>query len=255
VDWESLTRAGVGPTTRIDIEGYPQDLLGSALRQASVEHDLQYEACDGRLLVSTREWFDREERPRKRLLLACALVAAIMGLAPFVLLRRRPRTRGITLLSLAVLVSAAAFVLTRSTHASQFEATIAGWRWMAEATPTIARGRYFWFHVEPHDKQAAALTPGPPVRAWTKIVTPLHLSLQRSARPFVQFDASVPCRALLGLLAVGPILWAMFLMSWQARGILRQRDRKRSGLCLACGYDLRGSGERCPECGRAVCFG
>jgi hypothetical protein len=57
--------------------------------------------------------------------------------------------------------------------------------------------------------------------------------------------------------AVGVPLWLITLVSailpaiWLRRFVL-QGDRNRSGHCKNCGYDLRASDGRCPECGEMI---
>jgi hypothetical protein len=68
----------------------------------------------------------------------------------------------------------------------------------------------------------------------------------RSHAPYVggRFQVAAPCWVIFLLTAIAPGLW------------LRQRVRRRTtlglGFCDACGYDLRASPDRCPECGKAV---
>lgn len=73
-----------------------------------------------------------------------------------------------------------------------------------------------------------------------------YLSTGYDARPGgMTFDRSVWIPLWLPtVLLVIPV--AVACRRWRLR-----RHREATGLCLTCGYDLRGSGSRCPECGDA----
>ncbi len=50
----------------------------------------------------------------------------------------------------------------------------------------------------------------------------------------------------VNLIALGFLILSGYLLA-PTHG---RRKRKKLGLCIKCGYDLRGSEERCPECGQ-----
>ena len=52
---------------------------------------------------------------------------------------------------------------------------------------------------------------------------------------------AIPCWPFMLLLSIPPALWL--------RRFREHRRRQRLGLCLSCGYDLRATPDRCPECG------
>jgi hypothetical protein len=73
----------------------------------------------------------------------------------------------------------------------------------------------------------------------------------RAVKRFVGFEflhdgpgewyVGVPYWALLIALAITPAVWMLTRR--------RLRTAARMNLCRSCGYDLRASPERCPECG------
>lgn len=54
----------------------------------------------------------------------------------------------------------------------------------------------------------------------------------------------IPVGCLLALPAAWPAAWA-----WHQHRRRRALRRLAAGQCVACGYDLRATPERCPECG------
>ena len=61
------------------------------------------------------------------------------------------------------------------------------------------------------------------------------------------FTLTVPCWLAVVLTGALPVMWY-----WRFRRKRAERRRSVQGLCIACGYDLRATKDRCPECGTPI---
>jgi hypothetical protein len=144
---------------------------------------------------------------------------------------------------------------------------------VVSARGTVQAAR--WWSL--HDRQSLALwRAGPVTWHWERCAQRLMLPLE-AEQPVEDFDwpawtrwgfhwsdtsgyssepdglppndrtvvVSAPYWSLALLFAVVPGARAMTL----SLGWARRRRCRRQGRCVACGYDLRGSPQRCPECG------
>ena len=89
-----------------------------------------------------------------------------------------------------------------------------------------------------------------PPKSWPFYVYPRYRWLVGGYSIGYRPDGSASVR----MRAYGAPLWLLTLLLGIGPGIAlrrtwRLRYRRRHGLCLRCGYDLRASGGPCPECG------
>ena len=96
-----------------------------------------------------------------------------------------------------------------------------------------------------------------PTRPWFR-----KLRLQTGGLRFVDpTSAATTWQASAFYGAIEIPWWSLFLLFSLLPGTrlaarVRRRSQRRRGLCPACGYDLRATPQRCPECGQAaVCSG
>jgi hypothetical protein len=89
---------------------------------------------------------------------------------------------------------------------------------------------------------------GHPSRRFAELATDSRLRITHAifgGYTFTEQHWAVPAWALVSAFAVLPLIVTLR----QVRTV-RRRQRARLGCCPACGYDLRATPERCPECGR-----
>jgi hypothetical protein len=109
--------------------------------------------------------------------------------------------------------------------------------------PPLSASYLMWHN---HSDYAARRTAEIRVDAWGGIGFYLSRSSFQIDRSMhgSYFNVAAPYWGISTIIAVIPIAWIVHFLRRKRRGII--------GCCRTCGYDLRATPDRCPECGTAV---
>jgi hypothetical protein len=225
-------------------------MLEATLRQASAPTLIRYEIRGGQLVISTAAALEAADRHRMRLIVFSAIGAFVAFVTAMILARRRTGTRRALCLAFALVIALIIIVPIWRVRPDFASARVGRSRWIIGLGPQ----RTFVLTDEPERIEEPFLNrqsngPAPEVY-WRRF----SFTVVREGSPFPSFFACGPRWAVIAIAGVLPLAWLGLnvppALSLPRR--LRERRRVRSGRCARCGYDLRGSTDRCPECGTPV---
>lgn len=132
----------------------------------------------------------------------------------------------------SVMISGWSLTFERSLHSSPSIFSI----------PENGRNRFSMLGLQVKTWDDIELERGP--QSWSMSKDGINVNVVSAGPPEHQTEIIVPLWWVIVILALLPI--GLILEDF------RRQRRRKPGTCFNCGYDLRASTERCPECGKAI---
>ncbi|HET6252298.1 MAG TPA: hypothetical protein VFE47_31720 [Tepidisphaeraceae bacterium] len=243
VKWSTLSQFGITPETRVNslLTGTSANWVGEVIQQVSSGQDVQYQLRGGRIIVTSREWFDDQDLPIVRAVETGGLGLLALWLVVLLMFVRRRRSLGMFWFFTVVLVGAVVALLVARTRVPEIHLRGGDRSYtleMADNDTLAFRIRPLVLSDAASYRYAMAATPITLFSRW-------QTSLIRTGTFNSEIRAATLCMPIVCLLLVLPGCWLML----RSGNAIRSARRRAQGRCINCGYDLRFSKAKCPECG------